>query len=135
MPQNPVPSDFEKHYSEPRFWKKARAFAAASGRQAIEKALVLYNVLQDPKAPRWAKTVVTGALGYLIFPLDAIPDIIPGAGFTDDLGVLAAAFTTIALCIRKRHRDAARAKVNEWFGEKVTMKKADARETSSTPPR
>jgi uncharacterized membrane protein YkvA (DUF1232 family) len=36
----------------------------------------------------WAKTVIIGALGYLICPIDAIPDIIPGVGFTDDLAVM-----------------------------------------------
>ena len=34
------------------------------------------------------KAIIIGALGYLITPLDFIPDAIPLAGLSDDLGVL-----------------------------------------------
>ena len=34
------------------------------------------------------KAIIIGALGYLISPLDAVPDAIPIAGLSDDLGVL-----------------------------------------------
>ena len=34
------------------------------------------------------KRLIYGALAYLVNPADAIPDPIPFAGFSDDLGVL-----------------------------------------------
>ncbi len=34
------------------------------------------------------KAMIIGALGYLISPLDVIPDAIPIAGLSDDLAVL-----------------------------------------------
>ena len=61
-------------------------------------------------------TVIIGALGYFIFPLDAIPDFIPAVGLTDDLGVFAAAVTTLELNIPQNARDKADAKLKEWFG-------------------
>ena len=35
------------------------------------------------------KTIVVSALAYLLCPVDAVPDFIPGVGLTDDLGSLA----------------------------------------------
>ncbi|WP_321493931.1 DUF1232 domain-containing protein [uncultured Desulfobacter sp.] len=46
-------------------------------------------LLKESSTPLWAKTAIIGALGYLICPLDAVPDPIPGIGFVDDLAVMA----------------------------------------------
>jgi len=42
--------------------------------------LILFYALQSPYTPAWAKSFVLGALGYFIFPVDAIPDIVTGVG-------------------------------------------------------
>ena len=49
-----------------------------------------------------------GALGYFVLPIDALPDIMPFLGFTDDAAVLAAAIAAVAGSITVEHR--ARAK-------------------------
>lgn len=74
------------------------------------KSLVLYYTFKDPKTPTWAKTTILGALGYLVSLVDAIPDIIPVVGYTDDLGVLAVAVSTIAFYIKEEHKEKAHAK-------------------------
>lgn len=48
-----------------------------------------------PNTPTWAKATIYGALGYFISPIDAIPDLVPVVGYSDDLGVLA---LTVATC-------------------------------------
>lgn len=50
----------------------------------------MWRYLHDPKKPWGPKLAVIGAVAYLIFPLDLIPDM-PLVGFLDDLGVLGAA--------------------------------------------
>ena len=106
---------YGSHYSDDSFWKKARKFASKAGREVIEKALVLYYCLEDPETPAWAKMVIASALGYLILPTDAFPDLFPG-GFVDDFGVLAAALVTVATHIKPEHVQKAREKVEQWFG-------------------
>jgi len=116
---NPVPSegkDYSKEYSEKSFWKKVRNFAIKAGREVIEKALMMYYCLKDGDTPVWAKTVIVGALGYFIAPLDAIPDLTPMVGFTDDLGALAAAFAIVAAHIKSDHKQMAKEKLKVWFG-------------------
>lgn len=108
-------ADFSVNYNESSFWEKIKAVGKKAGKNLIESALVLFYVLQDPTTPPWAKTVIVGALGYLISPVDAIPDVIPVIGFTDDAGVLAGALITVATCISTEHRKQAASKAAEWF--------------------
>ena len=86
-------------YSPEGLRAKLVGFARLAGREVVEKALLLSQVLRDPRTPAWAKTTVIGALGYFIAPLDAIPDLIPGAGYTDDLSVLVMALAAVALAV------------------------------------
>ena len=111
-------ANYGKNYSEESFWKKVKKYAKKIGEETLEKALILYYVGIDKNTPTWAKTVIAGALGYLILPLDAIPDITPAVGFTDDLGVIVAALASIAACIREEHNKQAKDKLKDWFGAK-----------------
>lgn len=45
-------------------------------------------VLIDSNVPISIRLTIAGALGYLILPLDLIPDFIIGLGFTNDLAAL-----------------------------------------------
>lgn len=63
----------------------------------------------DPSTPAWAKAILATAIAYVLCPLDAIPDFIPIAGWTDDAGVLGGALSGAAgACIREDHRQRAR---------------------------
>ncbi|HYG44918.1 MAG TPA: YkvA family protein [Bordetella sp.] len=107
---------YEKAYSDQRFWRKATRHASAAGRQALEKALWLYYAVQNPATPKWARRVIYGALGYFVLPLDAIPDLAPLVGYTDDLGVMTAALATVAFYINDDVKHQASSKLNNWFG-------------------
>ena len=78
-------------------------------------ALLLFYVLQSPDVPIAKKTIIIGALGYLILPFDFIPDFIPALGFTDDAAALAAALKTIKSSITPEIEAKAKAKANEWL--------------------
>ena len=104
-------------YSEESFWEKLKNVALVAGKEVVEKALLLYYAVQNPKVPMWAKTVIFGALAYFIFPVDAIPDIFPAVGYTDDLGVLLAALGTVAMYINDEVKEQAKQKMRDWFGE------------------
>ena len=113
--------NFTKHYSDKKFWEKLRNHALKAGRKVVEKALILYFCLQDPDTPLKAKAVITGALGYLILPIDAIPDIIPAAGFSDDLAALVTAITIVAIHIKPEHQDRAKSKLVQWFKDEPKL--------------
>ena len=111
----PAEPHYEKAYSRESFREKVAAFAPAAGKEVIRKALTLYRCLRDPDTPTWARARIVGALGYFIFPLDAIPDVVPLTGFSDDLGVLALALATVAFHIKPEHKRQAQEKLAGWF--------------------
>ena len=86
---------FEQHYDEDGFLKKLRHIASQVGRKVLYPALQLYFLLQAKDVPVNAKTLIIGALGYLILPTDMVPDFIPALGFTDDLTALMVALRTL----------------------------------------
>lgn len=104
------------NYSDDSFWEKLKNFALKAGSEIVEKALWLYYAAHEPGTPAWARTVIYSALAYFILPLDAIPDMLPGAGFSDDLGALAAAVATVAVYINDGVKAKAAMKMREWFG-------------------
>lgn len=112
-------NQFEQAYSESSFWSKIKRYSLAAGKHVIEKALVLYYTLGEPNVPVWAKTAITVALGYFIFPADAIPDITPAAGYADDLGVLVAALATVAAHVTPEARQKASDTLESLFGDKT----------------
>ena len=77
-------------------FEKLRRYGLAAGREEVEKVLWLWFASRRPDLPVWARTTVYGALAYFVLPTDAIPDLLPGLGYTDDIGVLSYALVTIA---------------------------------------
>lgn len=112
-----MPKDqYLKDYSESSFWEKAQSVLKAAGEQVLRLALKLYFSAQDTDTPVWAKTAIYSALGYFICTIDAIPDITPFVGFSDDLGALTLALATVAVYVKPEHTDAANDTIQRWFG-------------------
>lgn len=112
-------------YSGPRLWKTLKKATLTAGRKTLLSALILFYCLQDKDTPTWAKGVIVGALGYLILPMDLIPDIIPGIGYGDDWGALVAALGTVAAYIKDEHKMKAHAQVERLFGSPNPTPPAD----------
>ncbi|ART83429.1 hypothetical protein CBP31_13025 [Oceanisphaera profunda] len=105
--------DHQEHYSEGAFWNKAKKL----GRKVLMPALKLYYAAQDSDTPAWAKAIIYSALGYLILPVDAIPDVLLGVGYVDDFGVLLGALGVVAAHIKDKHEQLAAAALNRWLGK------------------
>lgn len=104
-------------FDERNFRAKLRRHALTAGRGVVEKALQLFYASRSPATPAWARSVIYGALAYFVVPIDAIPDLVPGAGYTDDFWTLAAAVGSVALYIDEDVRRKANEKVADWFGD------------------
>jgi len=87
------------------FWPKiARTVARIP---FADQAVSIWYAARDPETPVAAKGMMLGALAYFVLPLDAIPDIFAGIGFTDDAAVFAALIATLGANVKRRHKDAA----------------------------
>ncbi len=87
-------TDYSSHYSESSFWGKIQKIEGLG--KVVRIAMDIYKVLGSSDTPGIVKAVCIAALGYLIFPLDAVPDVIPFLGYGDDFGVLAGAAASMA---------------------------------------
>jgi uncharacterized membrane protein YkvA (DUF1232 family) len=98
------PDDFDRFRRN--FWRTAKK--AASYIPFMEEVVAAYYCALDKETPLKAKGILLAALGYFILPTDAIPDMILGIGFTDDIAVLTAALAAIRAHMKPAHRLAAR---------------------------
>lgn len=108
-------SKYEKKYNEKDFFGKLKKYAKAIGKGLVEQALTLYYVMKKPEVPMKYKTLILGALGYLISPIDFIPDIVPVIGYTDDLAAVAFALMQIQDYVDDDIKNMAAEKTSEIF--------------------
>jgi uncharacterized membrane protein YkvA (DUF1232 family) len=87
------------------FWRKTRRVAARL--PFAEDLLAAYYCAFDRATPLQVKATLVGAIAYFVLPLDAIPDVLPVLGFTDDAVVLATAIKLVSSSIRPEHKEAA----------------------------
>ena len=87
------------------FWPKIRRTAARI--PFADQALAAWYAARDPATPLPAKGMIFAGLAYFVLPIDAIPDIFAGIGYTDDAAVIAALIATLGANIKRRHRDQA----------------------------
>ena len=73
-----------------------------------EDALAVYYCSLDRATPLRVRASIFGALVYFVTPTDAMPDLIPALGFTDDAAVLTATLQLVAAYVLPEHREAAR---------------------------
>ncbi|MTB49682.1 DUF1232 domain-containing protein [Lewinella sp. W8] len=106
---------YRKHFSEFAFWDKLKKYAQAAGIKVVYSALLLYYAYQRSDTPSWAKRTVVGTLGYLIAPIDFIPDLGFLIGYTDDMAILSFCLVTIAAFVNEEVRGNAREKLGQWF--------------------
>lgn len=104
------------NYSDESFNHKVKRFGKKMGGKLLFNVYVLYYVLKSKDVPIKVKAEIIGALGYVIVPLDLIPDFIPVAGFADDLAAI-----TFAVQIARAHitpdiQQKAEQKILEIFG-------------------
>ncbi len=106
------PSQHADEYSETGFRDKIKRYAKDIGAGLLRQAFRLYFASQSPNVPTWAKAAMYGALAYLVLPTDAVPDLLPMVGYTDDATVMAAALTTVAMHITPEIKQQADDKVD-----------------------
>jgi uncharacterized membrane protein YkvA (DUF1232 family) len=108
---------YDSYFTENRLLKKIQKFAKHAGLKVVYSVLLMYYAYRRSDTPYWAKRIIIGVLGYFIMPFDALPDLTPIIGYTDDLGVLSFGLVAIAAYVNDDVRIKARLKLQDWFGE------------------
>ena len=108
---------YANKFSPSDFVDKVARVAKRAGAKSVYAALILYYTLQSDKVSTTDKALIVGALGYMISPLDAVPDAIPIIGLTDDLTVLVFVLKKVRGNVEDEIKDKARQRLTKWFDE------------------
>ena len=125
--QNELPEfmSYKDKFTQSGFIEKISKIAKRAGSKLVYAALILYYTLQSESVSLKDKTMILAALGYLISPLDVMPDAIPIAGLSDDLGVLLYVLRKVWTDIPEDVKEKAHNKLTKWFDEEE-VKDADS---------
>lgn len=104
-------------YSDSGFFGFIKKWGRKAGRELLKNAFILHEMLKDSDVPRSSKLVIMAALAYLVLPVDAIPDFLPGIGLTDDALALVTALAKVASSCTEAHKARAEARVRAIFGD------------------
>ena len=92
-----------------------RRLLQRAGRGLASAALDALELTLDPETPSAARLTMLAALSYLLMPADLIPDILPVAGFSDDLVALSAMVGLWINHVTPAIRVRARRQLDRWF--------------------
>jgi uncharacterized membrane protein YkvA (DUF1232 family) len=94
-----------------RFWATLRK--AARYVPFSDDLVAAYFCALDPATPHRVRALLLAALAYFVLPFDAVPDLLAGIGFSDDVTVLVATIALVRAHITPAHRAAARRTLSE----------------------
>ena len=120
----PILNSYAKYFKPEKLWEKLKKYGRIMGKELVFYVLVLYYAMKSPKTPLMHKLMIAGALGYLILPLDFIPDSMPIIGYTDDLAAITTVLSKVSSSITPEIEARAREKVNQWFNKDNLNKEA-----------
>ena len=108
---------YANKFSQSEFAEKISRIAKRAGSKLVYAALILYYTLQSDKVSKADKAIIIGALGYMISPIDVIPDAIPIAGLSDDLAVLLFVLKKVWTDIDPDIQLKAKERLKKWFDD------------------
>ena len=102
-------------YDESGFWDKCSKYGKKIGEESLGKVLNLYYATESDNCSTKDKTIIYGALAYLVSPIDLIPDLTPFVGYTDDIAIIMWALARVAGCVDSEVKRKTTKKLKEWF--------------------
>lgn len=108
---------YSSKFTSGEFMDKISKIAKRAGAKLVYAALILFYTLQSDKISIKDKAIIIGALGYLVSPLDVVPDAIPIVGLGDDLTVLIYVLNKVWGDVPEDVKTKAKEKLGKWFDD------------------
>lgn len=108
-------SEYKKFFSTRKYFNLLKLKPGKIGSKAMYTSMLLFYAFKRQETPSWAKNIILGTLGYLISPIDLLPDLTPVLGYTDDIGMLSFGLVTIASFINKEVKEKASSQLTKWI--------------------
>lgn len=108
---------YQDKFSKDNLLLKLQHYGRDIGLTVLYNVLQLWYVLQKPEVPAKNKAVIMGALGYLITPLDFIPDLTPILGYNDDAAAILFTLYMVRQYVNDEVKAQAKARLAKIFSE------------------
>lgn len=108
---------YQDKFSKDNLLLKLQHYGRDIGLTILYNVLQLWYVLQKPEVPAKNKAVIMGALGYLITPLDFIPDLTPILGYNDDAAAILFTLYMVRQYVDDEVKAQAKARLAKIFSE------------------
>lgn len=108
---------YQDKFSKDNLLLKLQHYGRDIGLTVLYNVLQLWYVLQKPEVPAKNKAVIMGALGYLITPLDFIPDLTPILGYNDDAAAILFTLYMVRQYVDDEVKAQAKARLAKIFSE------------------
>ena len=108
---------YKEKCSQKNFIEKIQRVAKRAGVKLVYVALILYYLIESNKVSVKDKAIIIGALGYLISPIDIVPDAIPIAGLGDDMAVMLYVLDKVWGQVDDEIKSKAQRKLSKWFDD------------------
>jgi len=117
MMELPDLQKYKEKFSQKSFIEKIQRVAKRAGVKLVYVALILYYLIESNKISVKDKAIIIGALGYLISPIDIVPDAIPIAGLGDDMAVMLYVLDKVWGQVDDEIKSKAQRKLSKWFDD------------------
>jgi hypothetical protein len=117
MMELPDLQKYKEKFSQKNFIEKIQRVAKRAGVKLVYVALILYYLIESNKVSVKDKAIIIGALGYLISPIDIVPDAIPIAGLGDDMAVMLYVLDKVWGQVDDEIKSKAQRKLSKWFDD------------------
>lgn len=108
-------------------WENIKKFGNTVKREACEKCLQAWYVLDDPKTPMLDKVLIYAAIIYTVSPWSVIPFVkFRVFGALDELAAINFVIKRIGKNITPAIELKAKEKMEEWFGPDYSVKGSEA---------
>ena len=98
-----------------KLFEKLNQYYKQAGYKVTYIVLLLFYAYRNAETPSWAKRIILGAIIYFISPIDAIPDLSPLIGYTDDVGLLGYGLVSISVYINDEVKINARKRFWKYY--------------------
>ena len=117
MMELPDLQKYKEKFSQKNFIEKIQRVAKRAVVKLVYVALILYYLIESNKVSVKDKAIIIGALGYLISPIDIVPDAIPIAGLGDDMAVMLYVLDKVWGQVDDEIKSKAQRKLSKWFDD------------------
>jgi uncharacterized membrane protein YkvA (DUF1232 family) len=114
-----------QHYSDKKFSHKIVNVGKGLGVKALTAATTLFAALKSDEMSKANKMIIIGALGYFIFPLDLVADVLPVIGLSDDAFILVTALAKVYTSITDEMKEEGERLANKIIRKGETTKNSD----------